>query len=131
MCQPQQQYQEQYPHPQGLATAATKNRVSEQHEKVSKKERSIDKTQQEMKKVMKKVSGKSFTISAKANDQGKLFAAIKPSQITELLVGEGYGVSEKMIKIEGEIKTIGEHTVGINFGEVGESKIKLQIETKS
>lgn len=105
--------------PQKLAIAANKNRilVSEQQKEslILKKE----KGQEYIEKLIAKIAHKKIVIKKQASAKGKLFAGISAEDIS-LALKKSFNleIASEKIKLQEHIKEIGEH------------KIKLQIEYK-
>lgn len=62
--------------------------------------------EEELVKELGTIASKEFTIEAKANDQGHLFASVHKEE-----VGAAIGVDPEYITIPNPIKEVGEHTV--------------------
>ena len=60
---------------------------------------------------------KVITLSGLKNDNGHLFAAIKPEMIHEALIANGINVDVKAIKLPGAIKTTGEHQIELTHSK--------------
>jgi large subunit ribosomal protein L9 len=58
------------------------------------------------------------TITAKANQQGHLFEAIKPAQIAEALKAAGITLAVEHIATPTPVKSVGSHMVHLMNGEV-------------
>lgn len=58
------------------------------------------------------------TVRAKANEQGHLFEAIKPAQITEALRVAGVTLAPEHIATPTPVKSVGSHTVHLTNGGV-------------
>lgn len=84
----------------------------------------------EFRTLVYKLEGMTFTLSAKANEQGGLFRAISKKQIVTLLIKRGIkGVTEEDIEIARPIKKVGQHAITIQRGSIS-GTLKLIVEEK-
>jgi len=114
--------------PRKLAELATKN--------TEKNVEKFKKAEDEMKKVDEALLHKSLkaleeavvVIKGKANEEGKLFAAIHKEEISEKLREQaGISMPPEYFDIEKPVKEIGEHEIPVVVGEK-KGKFKLVIE---
>ncbi len=103
--------------PKGLAKPATpenlKN-ISNFHKQAENKEKATEElffaTKKKLEEVVIKISGLK-------NDNGHLFAALKPEIIIEAAQKQDIDIDPKMLKIQDQIKTTGEHQVELIYGK--------------
>jgi large subunit ribosomal protein L9 len=77
--------------------------------------------EEELVKELSKIADKEFTIEAKANDQGHLFASVHKEE-----VGAVIGVDPVYITIANPIKEVGEHAVTVSVRDMSkEVKVKV------
>ena len=101
--------------PQGYAIAATQASTQQFKELQKKEAVRIEEEKKEASKSIKEISGKTITLTAKA-DGDKLYGAIPPNSIAKQIKAElGASVKKEQVVIETPIKTLGEHKVLIQF----------------
>ena len=115
--------------PNGLAEEATEEKIKEiqiQKEKKAKiAEDELEKTEQ----MVKKLEGQTIEISAKASEEGTLYAAVSPAKIASALKEKGFDIRSDQIKVS-HIKELGEHEVLINLDHRLEARIDLIINSE-
>ncbi len=119
-------YARNYLVPRGLASEAnTKNIKALEHEKriIEKKAKKIKNSAQEQ---SNKISAMTFTIKAKAGDEGKLFGSVTTMDIAELLQKEGIEIDKKKISLDEPIKRLGSYSVNVKIHP--EISIQLKVE---
>ena len=78
----------------------------------------------ELVKELGSIAEKTFTIEAKANEQGHLFASVHKEEI-----GAVIGVDPMYITIPTPIKEVGEHTITVSVKDV-RKEVKIMVITK-
>ncbi len=58
---------------------------------------------------------------------GRLFGSLTVFEISKQLQSQGYEVDKKMIKLDQPLKTLGEHTVCLDFGPDMKTEIQVHI----
>lgn len=74
-----------------------------------------------------KIKNIKLTIKRKMHDDGKLYGAVSPVEIAELLAGMGINVAKSQIIFEKSIKAKGSHEVIIKLTSRLQPKITVQI----
>ena len=114
--------------PGGYVEVATKSAV-ERAEKIKiKKENVAEEDLKSIEEMAEKLNGVSIVIKAKADDSGKLYAAIKPKEISKSLNNKGFKINEDKIVIEEAIKEIGDCEVIIILEHGLEVRIGVTVE---
>ena len=105
--------------PNGLAVVATKDRIALSEKRREKlvldKERLLD----NIKEVMDKLKGLSVEIPMKVtgDDKDTLYAALGEKEVIEAVkVASNILLEKKYIKFAEPVKTLGEHSVAVDFG---------------
>ncbi len=116
--------------PGGYAEIATKNAI-ERAEKI-KIEKGIEAKEdlKSIEEIAKKLEGVSVIIKAKADDSGKLYAAIKTGEISEELSKKGLEINKDKIVTEEPIKEIGDYEVVINLEHGLEVRVGVTVENE-
>jgi len=108
--------------PKGLAVLATKQVQKDLVNKKVQKQQQIQKRKQILTEIVQKIENKTFTITAKANNDGQLYAHVGEKQIKKLLkIKEPLKIINKQ-----EIKQLGLYNLEIKIG-VNKFPIKLRI----
>jgi large subunit ribosomal protein L9 len=122
-------YARNYLIPQKLAIIATKQAKAELFKQIKAKENKQQKEQKKKYNFLKKIKNLKLTFIAKANKEGKLFAAINQKDIIKRLENVyQINLDEKDILLEQPIKHLGEHQITI---KVNHQESILLIEVKS
>jgi len=109
--------------PKGLAVVATERVEKELEQRIQKRQAQTQEKKTRRESIVKNLSGKIYTISAKATSEGHLYASIGNNQIKKLLK-----TKEPLEIISSEsIKTIGKHEIDIRIGGY---KAKIMLEVK-
>ena len=113
----------------GLANFATKHSLSVLGAQKNKRER-VKKLEEKNKgKLAKKINGKVFAINAKADEKGTLYSKINTKYIVSELANQGVAVTEKELKLNETIKSIGQYEIDLVLS--GESaSIKLLVKNQ-
>ncbi len=120
-------YARNYLVPRGLAIEAnTKNIKALEHEKriIEKKAKKIKNSEQEL---SNKISARTFTIKAKAGDEGKLFGSVTTMDIAELLQKEGIEIDKKKISLDEPIKRLGSYSVNVKIHPEISTQFKVEV----
>jgi len=103
--------------PQKLGKQASDSEVEQTQKQLEKKKRVSEQEQKNVQNLATKVQGKETVINAEqVSEGGKLFAAIDEKTLREA-VNDQFGVKipEGAITVKEPIKSIGNHTISINF----------------
>ena len=100
-------YARNYLLPCGLAVTLTKGNIRRVEIEKKQLEQEQKAEEQEMAAIADNLKSASITISAKANEEGRLFGSVTAAQIAEMLQSEGYKVEEEMVQLTEPIKEIG------------------------
>ena len=74
-----------------------------------------------------KINGMKLTLKRKMHDDGKLYAAVNPSEIADLLSEQGFAVTKSQIKIHKSIKEKGNFDVIVKLTSQLQSTIQLKV----
>ncbi len=121
-------YARNYLIPRGLAVEATegnlKHLMDEKKQHTEKEER-IRKKSEELLKELKK---KTWEISVKAGEKGKLFGSLTSGNIAELLQkSSGYEIDKRWIKLKKPIKELGEYEIDLKLPGGVKGKIAIRL----
>ena len=114
--------------PEGSAKIATKNTIKQSEEIRTKRAKESEENIKLAEEIVKKIKGFKVNIKVKAENNGKLYAAIKPKEISALLVENGFQVNEDNLVIQSPIKELGDYEVLVEFDHELKTKINLTVE---
>ena len=74
-----------------------------------------------------KLANTVITLSAKANEDGKIFGTITTAQVAEALAAQGIEIDKKVITIDEAVKTLGEAAATAKLHREVKAEIKLNV----
>ena len=74
-----------------------------------------------------KIKGLKLTLSRKLHDDDKLYAAISPAEVVQLLAKAGVSVAKNQVIFDKSIKAKGRHTVTIKLSSTLQPQLTLKI----
>ncbi len=111
----------------GLALLATDKSLKEVERLKSLETKKRKEDEQILLKDLEALGDFEFTVKQKANDEGHLFGAVRPSDVVELFKLKKINLLEENILLKSPIKQIGSHEIPVSVGE-REFKFKLKVE---
>ena len=117
--------------PGGYVKIATKNAIKQTEELKVKKEEQAKENLEKTEKSAEKLKGVSVTIKSKTDESGKLYAAVKPEEISKALEDKGFKTGKNKIVIEEPIKEMGDYEVVVNLEHGLEVKVGVTVESDS
>lgn len=120
-------YARNYLLPKGLATTVSPANLKQIEKEKIRMELQLKEERERLQGVLEKISAASCTISAKANEEGRLFGSVSAAQIADALVKEGYPVEKDMIKLDSPIKVCGVFDVTIALNLELQTKCKVSV----
>ena len=97
--------------PKGLAIEATKANLTMLEEKKALVQHQKDLQLEAAEKSASKLNGKTFKITAKSGEGGKLFGSVTAKDVSAALKKEGFDLDKKKLTITDEIKAFGTYEV--------------------
>ncbi len=76
------------------------------------------------------LKGRSFTIQAKATEEGHLYGSVDEDAVASVLAGEGVALPEKAVALEEPIKEVGIYEVGLRLHPEVEATTKVWVVTE-
>ncbi|NLN88211.1 MAG: 50S ribosomal protein L9 [Syntrophomonadaceae bacterium] len=121
-------YGRNYLIPQGLAEEATKTRLKEIEEKGIKAEKKKNAEKEKAEIMKSKLHGQQVNIKVKTGSGDRLFGAVTPKEIAEVLQ-ENFGVTidKKKIEVGEPIKHVGNYTINIKIYPAVQAEVKLKV----
>lgn len=111
--------------PRGLAEAATKENAARALKARAAEEVRRNATSAEVVQSIAKIKGARVEVSAKANEQRHLFAALHEKDIAKALSEKtGVNVPPELLRLPHPVKTLGEHAVSVSVS-AGDAKAEF------
>ncbi len=115
--------------PQGLAEEATEAKIKEVQARKEKEAKIAELDLEKTEKLAQSLEGQTVEITAKASEEGTLYAAISPAKIATTLKDKGFEVRKEQIEAS-HIKELGEHEIVIRLDHGLEARITLIINSE-
>ena len=97
--------------PKGLAIEATKNNMNLLKQKKAAVQHKKDLEKEAAEKTALKIDGKTYKITARAGEGGKLFGSVTAKDVCAALKKEGIDVDKRKLTIKDDIKAFGTYEV--------------------
>lgn len=104
-------YARNYLLPQGFAMIPSEANIRSLAEEKARRAEIRRLARQEKERLAQAVNGAEVSLTAKANQQGRLFGSITEKDIAEDLRRQGFAVADEMIRLDGPIKEVGSQDV--------------------
>ncbi|MBO6158986.1 MAG: 50S ribosomal protein L9 [Firmicutes bacterium] len=121
-------YAKNYLIPKKLGEEATKQVLAQWE--VQKKAAALrqEKAEAEAKELAKELSKKTFTLSEKAGENGKLFGAVTTADVADALQAQfGLEIDKKKIVIPEDIKSLGDYTVQVKLMANAVAEVRMSV----
>ncbi len=109
--------------PRGLAVEVTKANEPFYQKRAKQVEHRKDVIETKTSMLAERIKSLKLILKRKTHDNGKLYGAVAPTEIVDLLGKEGINISKSQVKIDKSIKSKGTHKVTIKLT----SKLKTQV----
>ena len=113
--------------PQGLALRASNRNITIASEKNRVAEAKLDREDQAMNALAKKLSKVEITIEVKVGDEEKMFGSITNKDIHKELMDKGFELERNQITIKDPIKTLGIYHIQVKVSKDIVSDVKLYV----
>ena len=120
-------YGRNYLIPSRLAVIANERNRKQLAENLKQQAHKMAKLLADAQALAEKLANTVITLSAKANEDGKIFGTITTAQISEALAAQGIEVDKKIITIDEAVKTLGEATATAKLHREVKTEIKLNV----
>lgn len=119
-------YGRNYLIPNRMAVIANDSNRKQLAENLKQQAHKIAKLLADAQALAEKLANTVITLSAKANEDGKIFGTITTAQVAEALAAQGIEIDKKVISIE-PVKTLGEATATAKLHREVKAEIKLNV----
>ena len=113
--------------PQGLALRASNRNIAIASEKKRVAEAKLDRENQAMNALAKKLSKVEITIEVKVGDEEKMFGSITNKDIHKELMDKGFELERSQITIKDPIKALGIYHIQVKVSKDIVSDVKLYV----
>ncbi len=120
-------YGRNYLIPSRLAIIANESNRKQLAENLKQQAHKMAKLLADAQALAEKLANTVVTVSAKANEDGKIFGTITTAQVSEALAALGIEVDKKIITIDEAVKTLGEATATAKLHREVKAEIKLNV----
>ena len=116
--------------PRELAEEVTDELIAQIENRKQKESKNAEADLTKIEALADRLNGQEIEITAKASDEGKLYAAITSEMISAELKSRGFEIAANQINIPKPVKESGEHEVTINLPHGLEAKISVNVNSK-
>lgn len=116
--------------PGGYARIATDSLIKKADALKAEREKERAVEFEKAKELVAKIQGQAVTIKAKSDPSKKLYAAVKPEEISEALKAKGFEVEKNAVVIAEPIKELGDFEVTVNLEHGLEARISVTVEAE-
>jgi large subunit ribosomal protein L9 len=113
--------------PQRLAIAATDTNVKAIAQEKAKRAEQRKLAKERFEAAIKAVDGAQAIIAAKTNELGHLFGSVSAHDIAENLRGQGFEVSDEVVRLPEHIKEIGTYDVTLKYATDATALVKVVV----
>lgn len=113
--------------PRGFAVELNAGNESFYQSKLRKVEHRKEALETQTSMLAEKIKALKLVIKRKMHDDGKLYGAISPTEIVEILSQKGISISKSQVKIVKSIKTKGSHKVTIKLTSRLLPELRLEV----
>ena len=120
-------YGRNYLIPRGLGVLATPSMINATMQEIERKAIKEAKSKENLEIIANKLNTIKLTFALKAGEDDKLFGSVTTQMISDSLNEKGYKVDKKYISVDETIKTLGNYSAIIDFGDDISAKVKLKV----
>ena len=113
--------------PQGLALRASNRNIAVANENKKVATAKLERENQAMNVLAKKLSKVEITIEVKVGDEEKMFGSITNKDIHKELIDKGFEIEKNQISIEEPIKALGIYHINVKISKDINSDVKLYV----
>ncbi len=120
-------YGRNYLIPQGYAIIASLNNRKMIAENIRQAAHKAEKIKVDAEELANAIGELKIVITTKAGESGKIFGAVTTLQLSDLLKEKGFEVDRKYIAIQGDIKSLGDHSAILELHKEVKKELKFQV----
>lgn len=115
--------------PQGLAQEATPQAIADAEARKDKMAKQAEDSLVKTEKMVSDLEGQTIEISAKASEEGTVYAAISAAKIASAIKEKGFDIKKTQIKAD-HIKEVGEHELVISLDHGLDARVTLVVNSE-
>lgn len=112
---------------EGYAVAYTSKSLDVLNKEIEVRNEEEAKLISECEKLKEKLLKTNLKFKVKTGNQDKVFGSVSSKQICDELKKNGFDIDKKKIEIDGEINTLGYHTVCLNLHKSVKANIRIEL----
>lgn len=120
-------YGRNYLIPRGLGLLATPSMVRATKQDIERKAIKEAKSKDNLQVIADKLNTVKLTFTLKAGEDDKLFGSVTTQMISDSLNDKGYKVDKKYITTDDTIKSLGNYSAMVDFGDDITAKVKVKV----
>ena len=120
-------YGRNYLIPKGLGVLATPSMINATMQEIERKAIKEAKSKENLEIIANKLNTIKLTFALKAGEDDKLFGSVTTQMISDSLDEKGFKVDKKYISVEDSIKSLGNFSAIVDFGDDISAKVKLKV----
>ncbi|MCU0722356.1 MAG: 50S ribosomal protein L9 [Planctomycetes bacterium] len=113
--------------PRGFAYRITSDNLKRLESEKKKYLKELEALKSRLREVASRLSGKTFRIEAKANEEGNLYGSVDAAKIAEVVAAAGFPIEAKGVRIPEPFKAVGAYEVDLQLHPEIEAKVKVEI----
>jgi large subunit ribosomal protein L9 len=120
-------YGRNYLIPNGIAIIANNSNSRSVAENIRQAAHKAAKLKQDAEAMAQKIGDLTIEIGAKAGETGKIFGAVTPFQVADVLKAKGFDVDRKKVIFKEQPKEVGTYSVSIDLHKEVKHEIKIKV----
>jgi large subunit ribosomal protein L9 len=121
-------YGNNYLIPRGYGAVATDGNLKMLAENIKQAQFKQDRILSDASALAAKIEGKSYTIATKAGNSGRIFGAVTPLQLAQVIkTAEGAEVDRRKIVFDRDVKELGSYTAVINLHKTVSVTVNVEV----
>jgi large subunit ribosomal protein L9 len=114
--------------PRGYGAVATDGNLKMLAENVKQAQFKQDRIVKDATELASKIDGKTYTIATKAGASGRIFGAVTPLQLAQVIkTADGADVDRRKIVFDKDIKELGSYTATLNLHKTISVKVNIEV----
>jgi large subunit ribosomal protein L9 len=120
-------YGRNYLIPKGLALVASESNKKQIAENVKQASHKAEKIKQDAEAIAEAIGDVVLEISSKAGENGKIFGAVTPIQISDALKNKGFEIDRKKISFKSQVKTLGDYQAVLDLHREVQHEVAFKV----
>lgn len=116
--------------PQGLAILANASNKRMKEEESRQASHKAAKLKADAEGLATKLNALQLSLKTKVGESGKIFGAITTLQIADAITEHGFEIDRKQVKIQGDVKSIGEYTAKVELHKEVFANVPFKVEAE-